>query len=397
MKYFRSSSSDNSSGQIKGQLSRHIPALDGVRGIAILLVMALHFGGSEIDPTLSNSSSSAVRLYLKIADFGGAGVDLFFVLSGFLITRILLQERGRKHFLRNFYMRRALRIFPLYYGTLIVSFGVVPFFYRNPSPALQNIYDNQIWLWTYTENIALSAWNQNWNADWLRLNHFWSLAIEEQFYLFWPFLILTLSEKHLVRICVGFVVAAVAFKLWFLGHDMMIGAYVFTLCRMDAISLGSLLALLSFPRNSVEHLVQKACVGVLISAIAIALLAATGTTDWWTIALIHTTLSIFFVSLLIFILDASATGIVGRIITHRFLCVFGKYSYGLYVLHYMLRPALIDWFPVSSLADALQSRLLGLLAFAAIATSISLAAAVASYHVYEQRFLAFKRFFGTHG
>jgi hypothetical protein len=89
----------------------HLPALDGFRGVAILLIFLVHFAGSEIDPRL-DSGSMLDRLLVKVAVCGGSGVDLFFVLSGFLITRVLLAKRGAPRFLGNFYMRRFLRIFP---------------------------------------------------------------------------------------------------------------------------------------------------------------------------------------------------------------------------------------------------------------------------------------------
>src|SRR5581483_4595047 len=121
-----------------------------------------------------------------ILGVGWAGVDLFFVLSGFLITGILLDTTRSPHFFRNFYARRTLRIFPWYYGLLIVVFLIVPHLFTVARPGVSDIFRHQAWLWTYTANIAFEGKHKIYfDADWLRLSHFWSLAIEEQFYLAW--------------------------------------------------------------------------------------------------------------------------------------------------------------------------------------------------------------------
>ena len=104
---------------------RHLPALDGVRGLAILLVLVVHFAGSAADPALA-IGSAVERAFVRLIDTSGCGVDLFFVLSGFLITRILLHSRGGVQPFRRFYARRVLRIFPLYYLALFVVLVVVP-------------------------------------------------------------------------------------------------------------------------------------------------------------------------------------------------------------------------------------------------------------------------------
>ena len=98
----------------------HLPGLDGLRGLAILLVMAVHFVGGATPQT------SGERLAVKLGSYGVLGVDLFFVLSGFLITGLLLDAKGRPHYFRNFYARRTLRIFPLYYAVLAMLFLVLP-------------------------------------------------------------------------------------------------------------------------------------------------------------------------------------------------------------------------------------------------------------------------------
>src|SRR5262245_39580963 len=156
-----------------GHVPPHIPALDGLRGIAILLV---------IPHNADVFSNSAAWLWpaALLAHAGWIGVQLFFVLSGFLITRNLLDSRAADNYFQSFYWRRVLRIFPLYYLTLIAGLVIAPRLFQFPSGALASL-QNQAWLWTF-----LSNWTQPLGLEVSGFSHFWSLAIEEQFYLVWP-------------------------------------------------------------------------------------------------------------------------------------------------------------------------------------------------------------------
>src|SRR4030095_1290908 len=140
---------------------QHYPALDGLRGIAILLVVIYHNFG-----------------FINYSSFGWLGGDLFFVLSGFLITDILINTVGKPGYLQNFYIRRVLRIFPLYYLCLIIFLLVLPRFAILPDS--DYYVRNQAWLWTYLQN-WLYIFRGNDNT--VSLHHLWSLAVEEQFYL----------------------------------------------------------------------------------------------------------------------------------------------------------------------------------------------------------------------
>ncbi len=135
-------------------LRGHLPGLDGIRGLAILLVMTVHFIGGAVAET------PLQKFFVKAAVHGWMGVDLFFVLSGFLITGILLGSKNKPRYFRNFYARRALRIFPLYYVVLIALFLILPLLVK-PSPLLEIARSHQIWLWTYTSNFFI-AWTGTW-------------------------------------------------------------------------------------------------------------------------------------------------------------------------------------------------------------------------------------------
>ncbi len=161
--------------------SDHRPALDGVRGIAILVVF--------LYDCLKLPSGGIVNLLgRKLSSAGWTGVDLFFVLSGFLITGILLDSRGQPGYFRSFFARRSLRIFPLYFTALWVTFVGVPWlahFWSPAAPVAQRVAvlsQDQVWFWTYMQN-WMFAFRGIW-PDVNYLNHFWSLAVEEQFYLF---------------------------------------------------------------------------------------------------------------------------------------------------------------------------------------------------------------------
>src|SRR5215469_18085954 len=146
------------------------------------MVMVLHFVGLRTPYTLGQ------RVVVKAAGYGVLGVDLFFVLSGFLITGLLLDSKGEPHAYRNFYARRILRILPLYYGVLVVCFLPLPLVIRLP-PWFEAVRDHQVWLWTFTSNVFI-ALHGSWAAL-TYLSHFWSLAIEEHYYLLWPWIVLS--------------------------------------------------------------------------------------------------------------------------------------------------------------------------------------------------------------
>lgn len=161
---------------------KHYNELDGVRAIAVIMVMFYHFF-KDVDV-----HHDILILLKKLSLFGKTGVSLFFVLSGFLITRILLNTKQNDSYFKSFYIKRVLRIFPLYYFFLVIYYFVVPFF-LNQSFAE---FSQQIWYWTFMQNFALTF---DWNS--VGPIHYWSLSVEEHFYLFWPLIIYYCSLKNI--------------------------------------------------------------------------------------------------------------------------------------------------------------------------------------------------------
>jgi peptidoglycan/LPS O-acetylase OafA/YrhL len=205
-------------------MNQRIGELDGLRGIAILLVMLFHF-------------------FTSVFAVGWIGVDLFFVLSGFLITGILLDSAGKPNYYLNFIARRALRIFPLYYVVIGVLLGVIYFGFKHEW--------RQFLQWGSPLNYVFyvaNIWQTKMNADppvfaFLPL---WSLQVEEQFYLTYPAIVAFLSPKQLRGFLVGSILIAPILRGIFLfsypAHR--IGAYVLMPCRVDALAWGGLLALM---------------------------------------------------------------------------------------------------------------------------------------------------------
>lgn len=164
----------------------HFAALDGLRGCAVLAVVLLHATSSLQHP--ATIAGGAIK---KLFSCGWIGVDLFFVLSGFLITGILVDAKGRPRYFRTFYWRRSLRILPLYYGLLVVLFVIAPAVAGPAWRAGALPSSGQAWYWLHLQNFVSL---RNETAGYL--GNLWSLAIEEQFYLVWAPLILITDRRR---------------------------------------------------------------------------------------------------------------------------------------------------------------------------------------------------------
>jgi peptidoglycan/LPS O-acetylase OafA/YrhL len=356
----------------------HIPALDAIRGLAIVLVTLYRFGGGSDGVARAIESPGIVSL-------GARGVDLFFVLSGFLITGILFDAKAKDGYFRNFYTRRALRIFPLYYGALVVILLIAPLMAgKMPAPLSE-----QAWLWLYGSNVLQSL-----RGEWCLgpLNHFWSLAVEEHFYFLWPLVIFLCTRRVALRLCGLIIVAAELTKaVWLYSGGNDVAAEVFTLLRMDSLVLGGWLALVARSPGGLAWLNRLAKPTLVISG-----LIACGT---WLLGkrllgLPDLAWGAFCGSLLILTVSAVQGSWLARCGDSRTLQFFGKYSYAMYVFQLPLIFALAWLVTAPALAEALGSPWLGQAAYCAIMFAVTTLLALASWNCFEKHFLAFKHRFG---
>ena len=210
----------------------HLPALDGVRGLAVLIVIIHNAGWIA-----GSSEQFIIKLFTAITAMGWTGVSLFFALSGLLITGILLDSRGHNGFFRSFYLRRTLRIFPLYYAFVAgIVFVAAPLAWSAEWAA--DVRTGQWPYWLYVSN-----WTQPFKIDVHGMTHLWSLAVEEQFYLIWPLLAYALGRRGLAKLAVAMIVTAPIIRYGLRAGGLPIDAtYFFTFARWDALAAGALLA-----------------------------------------------------------------------------------------------------------------------------------------------------------
>lgn len=369
------------------------PSLDGLRGLAVLSVMAYHFSLGAVP------LQALDRAVLGALSSGWMGVDLFFVLSGFLITGILLDTPRAPERFRNFYARRALRIFPAYYGVLLFFMFVAPLIH--PGVAATQIAAplraHALPLFTYTINLVI-AWQGSWAAAIPYFSpHFWSLAIEEQFYLFWPLLTLGHSPRVALRWCMTAIAVSVVMRLGgVLAGGSPISNYTFTLCRLDGLALGGVVACALRVDGMSARLAR---LRVPASMAAIAVLAVGVFIDGrldpyarWTLCAVILALGVLFAAEVHRAVEADAAARPG-VLRHPALRFIGRYSYGLYILHFPVIHLLSRaHFGADRFGTIAGSALPSLALYIATAGTATLVAAFVSWYAIEAPFLRLKRF-----
>jgi peptidoglycan/LPS O-acetylase OafA/YrhL len=292
-------------------MKKKIPQLDAVRGIAVLLVL-MH--NTDVYPALH------LRL---IAANGWMGVDLFFVLSGLLITGILLDTKESNGYFKNFYARRCLRIWPLYYSLLIFMFVIVPIVRPSEGHAVFEARSSPWWAYPiFLQNFLIPIPTQ---ATGL-LGVTWSLAVEEQFYLVWPLVVRFCNETQLRRIAIAVICISPVLRFYLVRHHVNI--YSNTFCRLDGLMAGALLALTLRSTNfSPSKLLTRAWIALLVSA-PLALGIEIAYDAKWIVFSLTALAAVSFIYLALF----STQKWLHSLLTNRFLVYSGTISYGIYLL-----------------------------------------------------------------
>ena len=352
-----------------------LPQLDGIRGIAILLVLIWHYFPCQ----LKAESGSLVAYLARACWLTWSGVDLFFVLSGFLICGILLDHRHSANLFQVFYVRRACRIFPLYFAVIGIFVLIkATSLYTNDSYGW--LFDRHYPLWSYatfTQNFFMAG-RGDLGAHWFAVT--WSLAVEEQFYLIVPLLVYCLRGRSLVLVFAGLVIAAPILRCMNPGFQTM----VITIYRSDSLLMGALLAVfvrwppfLNAAKNN-----RRILLGIFLVLLAGTLVltsrfyAADGLLN-------HLWLSSLY-AVLILMAFVGSNSWLGKSLSSPVLVWFGQLSYGIYLLHDQVAGlcfALLRGTPpvMQSWSD---------FAITCLAFSLTLVVATASWHFFERPILA---------
>lgn len=345
--------------------SKHLLPLDGLRGLAILMVFFYHYGAGGI-----HSSSRLIRAVSTVFGFGWSGVDLFFVLSGFLITGILYDTQYKEGYYQKFYIRRTLRIFPIYYLFAAICLVILPFAIWQRG---------HLFFLAYLGYPAALIWPMLVQFP-VRLTHLWSLSIEEQFYFLWPWLIKRLrTQARILKLCGIVALMALLSRIALAHHDGW--NYAFILCRMDALAVGASLAML----KRADFKLPAWRIFTLASAAVVLMCVLRHTVDhgdYWISTFGFSLIAIAYGGLL-----SLSLGPLSGVFSNRILRVFGKYSYGLYLYH----------FPLTSILEKTKPAFthlpLSALVYVTACLGVNLLVAMLSFHAIEQPILKLKKRF----
>ena len=364
----------------------HLVPLDGLRGVAILLVLLLHFTTDMALP--AGSAASQVRASFQI---GWIGVDLFFVLSGFLITGILIDNRESGNYFSAFYARRALRILPVYFIAVFAAFHLLPRFFHDFDTGGAR---TEAGFWLFLTNFTELP-------DQLgrTVGHFWSLAIEEQFYLVWPLVVYLTSRAGARRIALLTVILSPALRYAALRAGVDGGSvYHFTPFRLDGLAAGAFVAMSvrdPAARAELDRLSKLAgSVALVVTAILygpIRLPDPLSTHLRFSIG--FSALCIGFGAILTRVVLTTPESSLARVLSWRGLVTLGTYSYAMYLVHVPLLRVVSKVGLPPQWAGSERWPLVWVVGYPAVLGAFTLSSAMLSWHLCEKHFLAQKRYF----
>ena len=298
----------------------YIPALDSLRGIAILLVITFHYFGA----------------YFRVFSFGWSGVDLFFVLSGYLITSRLVATRKDSNYFLKFYRNRALRILPLYYLVLILCYIGFNFLAKESHPGLQYYSRNAASFFLFFDNWAMIKTNVPTENH---LQHFWSLAVEEQFYIIWPLVIYFLADKkNFLVFLFALILLIISVRsfvyLRYPGFVNYPHYFYNTFCRMDGFIIGAIAYFIQLKKIA-KYFKYFFPFTILLLATGITIEGANFIGVFMS-TVGYSLVAIFYGALILFATKDGSQKSQAALLNTNWLTFIGKISYGLYIFHWLV-------------------------------------------------------------
>jgi peptidoglycan/LPS O-acetylase OafA/YrhL len=367
--------------------------LDGLRGVAILMVILVH--------TFSYKGENFIGRGLEaVARAGWVGVVLFFVLSGYLITGILLDTCGKKNYLRDFYARRSLRIFPLYFIFLAFYFFLVPHLPYLSAHLPQPSSETHIYYWAYMANMKEFFGKTAESIP--PLDPLWSLAVEEQVYLFWPFLFLFIPRRALPKTFISMALLSFGWRvLTRLSAQSMDLTYGWSIANLEAFAIGGILAWLSREQGKrLNALVPRTTLvsGAFLAGMVVAQRHFNFSQGPVPILTLGTSaLILFFASVIGYLVTSKQEFWLSQFLSMAWLRSLGKYSYAIYLFHSIIIELLAPIIYSKSSGMTRGQSLLGAILLTILVTACSYLLGILSWYILEKPFLSLKRYFPLSG